>query len=149
MSACWRAGGTALAFLMEPEPELVILRTERVLVVEDDTSLRHSVAVFLGHHGIDVMATDERAVAEKMLRAESVDWLVTDLDLPDGTGLELAQVAQRLQPALRVLLMTGYSCSAVRKQACQLGLAYLEKPFDMEDLLRAMRPDELEASAAS
>lgn len=125
-------------------------RTERrVLIVEDDTPLRHSVAAFLGHHGVDVLATGERAVAERMLRTEGVDWLVTDLDLPDGTGLDLVNVAKRLQPAIRALLMTGYSCSAVREQARELGLCYLEKPFDMEDLLRALREDGLEASAAS
>lgn len=144
----------ALAFLIEQirsesrEPTM-LRRTERVLVVEDDTSLRHSLAAFLCHHGIDVLATDERCAAEKMLRSECVDWLLTDLDLPDGTGLDLVQVATRLQPDLRALLMTGYSCSAVRAQARQLGLVYLEKPFDLEDVLHVIREDGLEASAAS
>ncbi len=48
--------------------------------------------------------------------------------------------ARMLRPGMRSILMTGYGCSAVRKQAAELGLsAYLEKPFDPEELLKALR----------
>lgn len=111
----------------------------RVLVVEDNPAIRSSLALFLEREGFDVVAVAEFARAQELIERELFDTLITDLDLPGGTGLDLLLKARQFLPGIRSILMTGYGCSAVRKQALELGLAaYLEKPFDPEDLLSAL-----------
>ncbi|HEY7697230.1 MAG TPA: response regulator [Vicinamibacteria bacterium] len=111
----------------------------RVLVVEDNPAIRSSLALFLEREGFDVVAVAELARAQELIERELFDTLITDLDLPDGTGLDLLLKARKFRPGIRSILMTGYGCSAVRKQASELGLAaYLEKPFDPADLLSAL-----------
>lgn len=111
----------------------------RVLVVEDNAAIRSTLAMILEREGFDVMAVAEYQRALELIESELFDTLITDLDLPDGTGLDLLLTARSLRPRMRSILMTGYGCSAIRKQAQELGLAaYLEKPFDPADLLSAL-----------
>jgi DNA-binding response OmpR family regulator len=111
----------------------------RVLVVEDNAAIRSSLALFLEHEGFDVLAVAEFARAQELIEKELFDTLITDLDLPGGTGLDLLLTARQFRPCMRSILMTGYGCSAVRKRASELGLAaYLEKPFELAELLSAL-----------
>ncbi len=111
----------------------------RVLVVEDNPAIRASLALFLEHEGFDVVAVAEFARAQELIEKELFDTIITDLDLPGGTGLDLLATAKQFRPRMRSILMTGYGCSAVRKQASELGLlAYLEKPFDPSELLSVL-----------
>jgi DNA-binding response OmpR family regulator len=111
----------------------------RVLVVEDNAVVRASLALLLEHEGFDVVAVAEFARAQELIENERFDTLITDLDLPGGTGLDLLLTARRSRPRMRSILMTGYGCSAVRKRALELGLsAYLEKPFEANQLLSAL-----------
>lgn len=111
----------------------------RVLVVEDNPAIRASLALFLENEGFEVVAVAEFARAQKLIETERFDTLITDLDLPGGTGLDLLLTARQFRPRMRSILMTGYGCSAVRKRASELGLAaYLEKPFDPNELLNAL-----------
>jgi len=114
----------------------------RVLVVEDNPAIRKSLAIYLERQGFDVVAVAEYARALELVEGEIFDALIADLDLPGGTGLDLLQTARALRPRILSILMTGYGCSAIRKQAQQLELAaYLEKPFDPGDLLDALRAE--------
>lgn len=112
----------------------------RILVVEDNLAIRSSLAALLELEGFDVVAVSEYRGACELIQKELFDTLITDLDLPDGTGVDLVMRARMLNPKMKSILMTGYGCSVVRKQASELGLsAYLEKPFDPEELLQALR----------
>ena len=78
----------------------------------------------------------------ELIRGEFFDTLVTDLDLPGRTGLELVHTVEALHPAMRSLLTTGFGCSAFRQQANELALhGYLEKPFDPDDLVARLKED--------
>ena len=117
----------------------------RVLVVEDNPAIRSSLAILLEREGFDVVAVAEFHRALELIGREIFDTLITDLDLPGGTGVDLLLRAKLIRPRMRSILMTGYGCSAVRKQASELGLsAYLEKPFDPQELLNALVPVEVE-----
>lgn len=112
----------------------------RILVVEDNAAIRASLAALLKLEGFDVVAVSEYHRACELIEKELFHTLITDLDLPDGTGVDLLLQARLLRPSMRSILMTGYGCSAVRKQAAELGLsAYLEKPFDPDELLKVLR----------
>jgi DNA-binding NtrC family response regulator len=112
----------------------------RVLVVEDNAHLRSCLAVTLEREGFDVVAVAEYQRATELIEQEFFDTLITDLDLPGGTGFDLLLRAREIRPGMRSILMTGYGCSALRKQVKELGLSgYLEKPFETETLLQALQ----------
>jgi DNA-binding NtrC family response regulator len=119
-------------------------RLKRVLIVEDNPSMLRTLTLFLERAGYDVVAVAEFQRALQLIEDELFDKLVTDLDLPGGTGLELVLTASSLRPNMRSVLMTGYSCSAIRKQAGELSLVeYMEKPFDPDELVAVLDvPDE-------
>jgi CheY-like chemotaxis protein len=111
----------------------------RILVVEDNPAVRYSLTLMLEREGFDVVAVAEFRRATELIEAELFDALITDLDLPGGTGLDLLERARLLRPRMLSFLMTGYGCSAIRKQVSDLGVTgYFEKPFDPEELLRAL-----------
>ena len=117
--------------------------SKRVLVVEDNPSMRRTLTTFLERAGFDVVAVAEYQRALELIEDELFYSLVTDLDLPGGTGLDLVLTANSLRPEMRSVLMTGYGCSAIRKQADQLSLhRYLEKPFDPDDLVASLEEEE-------
>ena len=115
---------------------------KRVLVVEDNLSMLRTLATFLERAGFDVVAVAEFHRALELIEDELFDTLVTDLDLPGGTGLDLVLTANTLRPKMRSVLMTGYGCSAIRKRAGELSLlGFLEKPFDLDELVAALLDD--------
>ena len=117
-------------------------RAKRVLVVEDNLSMLRTLATFLERAGFDVVAVAEFHRALELIEDELFDTLVTDLDLPGGTGLDLVLTANTLRPKMRSVLMTGYGCSAIRKRAGELSLlGFLEKPFDLDELVAALLDD--------
>ena len=115
---------------------------KRVLVVEDNLPMLRTLTTFLERAGFDVVAVAEFQRALELIEDKFFDALVTDLDLPGGTGLDLVLTANKLRPQMRSVLMTGYSCSAIRKQAGELSLlGFLEKPFDPDELVAALEHD--------
>jgi len=116
--------------------------SKRVLIVEDNLLMLRALTTFLERAGFDVVAVTEFQRALELIEDELFDTLVTDLDLPGGTGLDLVLTANTLRPQMRSVLMTGYSCSAIRKQAGELSLlGYLEKPFELDELVAALEED--------
>ena len=110
---------------------------KRVLVVEDNRSLLHGLLRLLEGAGFQAAGVSDFEGAEKLVRQERFDFLVTDVDLPGGTGLELVSLARLLRPEMEAIVVTGYGCSAVRQRAEELNVrGYLEKPFDPGVLLR-------------
>ncbi len=115
---------------------------QRILIVEDDASVRRTLTIFLEKAGFDVVAVAEFQRALELIRGELFDTLVTDLDLPGGTGLDLVHTVKALHPAMRSVLITGFGCSAFRQLANELALhGYLEKPFDPDDLVARLKED--------
>jgi CheY-like chemotaxis protein len=110
---------------------------KHILLVEDDASVLRALRTLLEEAGHAVDSADSFPAAAELLRRESFDCLITDLDLPGGgTGFDLVRRARAYRPELPSILVTGYGCTEVRRQARELPLAgYLEKPFDPEALL--------------
>lgn len=118
-------------------------QSKRVLIVEDNESMLRTLATFLERAGFDVVAVAEFQRALELIEDELFDTLVTDLDLPGGTGLDLVLTANDLRPHMRSVLMTGYGSSALKKRVGELTLLeYLEKPFDPDVLVEAIDVDE-------
>ncbi|MBK4987415.1 response regulator [Pseudomonas sp. S36] len=114
---------------------------EHVLIVEDMTAVRLSVAEALGDAGYrcTLAASIEEALAHLQSDAH-LDLMLTDVGLPTLSGRELADLARGYRPDLPVLFMTGYADAALDRQAfLGDGMDMLLKPFKMSELLGKVR----------
>ena len=106
-----------------------------ILYVEDNVYVRESFAELLATGERRIVCAADGAGARDVLREQNVNLLMTDINLPDGSGLDLAREALRQNPGLPVIVCSG---DDLRDVARSLGPTAhpLRKPFD---------PDELEA----
>jgi CheY-like chemotaxis protein len=117
-------------------------RNETILLVEDEPAVRQIAREILetdGYHVVDAKdgADALRVVAEMK---EPVRLMVTDLVLPDTTGLDLAEDLQRRFPGLQVLLTSGYTAQTLDLHGlAKSRAAFLAKPFRPDELLRKVR----------
>ena len=104
-----------------------------ILVVDDDPAVRAIVAEILGDFGHQVLGAGGGIEALGLLESTpTIDLLITDVRMPDISGLELAARARRERDGLRVILISGYFLAA------NVGLRVLRKPFRMIELQAAV-----------
>jgi excisionase family DNA binding protein len=110
----------------------------RVLVVDDEATIREVLAKTLALVEYDVdLAADGRTAIER-LRMISYDLLITDLKMPGVDGLAVIREARRLKADIPVIIITGFSTEASAIEAVNLGVSgYLTKPFRVPRVLAA------------
>ena len=110
----------------------------RILVVDDEASIRDLLAKTLSLAEYDVdTAPDGRSALER-LRLYPYDLLIADLKMPGIDGLAVIREAKRLNTGLPVIIITGYSTESAAIEAVNLGVAgYLTKPFRVPQVLAA------------
>lgn len=112
----------------------------RVLIAEDDASLRLVMQRALEQAGLGVEGVDRLEAARRRLESEAFGAVVTDLRLPDGSGLELAREARRAGGSTPVILVTAYTDLDAAVGAFDAGaFDYLPKPFDLDELVALTR----------
>ena len=123
-------------------PPLKTTGSEVILVVEDDAAVRRlAVRLLTGLGYRTVEAGDGPAALQALEQAGSVALLFTDVILPKGmNGAVLAREAQRRQPDLKVLYMSGYTKNAIlHNGVLDEGVSLLMKPFNLSDLALKVR----------
>jgi excisionase family DNA binding protein len=110
----------------------------RILVVDDESSIRDLLAKTLALAEYDVdTAADGRSALER-LRLYPYDLLIADLKMPGIDGLSVIREAKRLKADLPVIIITGYSTETAAIEAVNLGVSgYLTKPFRVPQVLAA------------
>jgi class 3 adenylate cyclase len=108
-----------------------------ILVVDDESSARTTLALLLRHRGHQVREADGVTAAVRELRADAFDVIVTDLRMPDGVGLDVLHTAKTHCPDANVIFLTAYPAWESAKEAMRLGaFDYFEKGQEPEGLLR-------------
>ena len=108
----------------------------RVLVVDDEASIRNLLSKTLALAEDDVDVVPDGQVGLERMRLFSYDLLITDLKMPGTDGLTVIHEARRLHATLPVIIITGFSTEASAIEAANLGVSgYLMKPFKMSKLL--------------
>jgi excisionase family DNA binding protein len=110
----------------------------RILVVDDESSIRDllSKTLALAEYDVDT-ASDGRSALER-LRLYPYDLLIADLKMPGIDGLSVIREAKRLKSDLPVIIITGYSTEMAAIEAVNLGVSgYLTKPFRVPQVLAA------------
>jgi len=107
-----------------------------VLLVEDDAIMRLSLEDRLRLENIPVHAVSDISSARKELEKGDIDLVITDIRLPDGTGIELFTDISNHYPGIPVILMTAFGDISDAVTLVKAGaLDYLTKPFDMSDFI--------------
>ena len=107
----------------------------RILLAEDDDSMREYLARALERTGYAVTAVDRGTTALAVLEREGYDLLLTDIVMPELDGIELAQRASVLHPAMRVMFITGFAAVTLQNGAMPPDAKVLSKPFHLRDLV--------------
>jgi two-component system cell cycle sensor histidine kinase/response regulator CckA len=134
-----RPGDSAVGGLKRPPLEV----RKRLLVVDDELPILKLVTRILATDNYEITAASSGIEAAQMITADGypgVDLLVTDLMMPGLNGRELAEVARRHFPKVRVLYVTGFADTLFKGlQELGDGESFIEKPFGSDGLLEATR----------
>jgi DNA-binding NtrC family response regulator len=108
----------------------------KILVVEDNESLREVLTKILTTQGYETLSVDSAESGYDSIQQQPFDLVITDLKLPQMSGLELLRAAKERLPSLRILLMTAYGTLETAVEAMKLGAVdFISKPFEPEFLL--------------
>lgn len=111
----------------------------RVLVVDDENGPRQALRVLLNEY-YEVHTADNVLTALRILQEEQIDVIITDIRMPNGTGLDLLRAVREMNSDIQVILLTGYGQLSTAMEAMEHGaFAYMEKPFDHNVMLEKVR----------
>jgi two-component system response regulator PilR (NtrC family) len=113
----------------------------RVLVVEDEKSMRDLLSLMLRKEGYAVeVAPSGTQAAARIAKDPLYDLVITDVSMPGMTGLELLRHVRKASPESAVILMTAYGSKETAIEALNEGAAYyVEKPFDLDEMKVVVR----------
>jgi excisionase family DNA binding protein len=121
---------------LESESDRTAAGPSRILVVDDEASIRDLLAKTLALAEYEVETAPDGRTAVSKLKAGSYDLLITDLKMPGIDGLTVIREARRLAPKLPIVIITAYSTEASAIEAINLGVnGYLTKPFRITRIL--------------
>ena len=117
----------------------------RVLVVDDERSMRELLSIVLRRDGYDVLIAEDGATAVELLKRERVDILITDIRMPHMNGVDLLREAKRIAPDIVSIVMTAFASTETAVEALRLGAAdYVHKSPNAASELRLRVGRELE-----
>jgi len=110
-----------------------------VLIVEDDRLFLQQLARAMENRGFVVSTAESVAEALTQIEAATPDFLVTDMRLHDGNGLDIVTAVKRRRAGARAIILSGYGNIASAVTAVKLGAVdYLTKPSDADDVINAL-----------
>ena len=112
----------------------------RILIVEDDASVRRSIGRLLRASGFECAEHESAEALLGWVDLDAWDCLVSDINLPGQSGFELMENVRNARAAMPVVLVTAYDEARTRDRALQHHhVAYLAKPFEGSALVDAIR----------
>lgn len=113
--------------------------SERILLVDDDPGLSEVIALLLEREGYGVELAGTVKQGLNLVEARKPDLVLTDLKLPDGTGLDVIAGVRARRPRLPLIMITSYSSMESAIDALRAGANdYVIKPFNNEEFLHAI-----------
>jgi CheY-like chemotaxis protein len=112
---------------------------KRVAIVDDDIQLRTAYSFVLEHLGYrTLMACDGDEIVDQVLDAKKTapDLILMDYRLPKMNGLDAAKAILRKRPMIKIIISTADD--SVRQEAISAGMAFLQKPFSLDELASAI-----------
>jgi two-component system response regulator PilR (NtrC family) len=120
----------------QPAPPATERRRPRILVADDERSMRELLAIVLRREGYDVLLAENGREAIALIEKEPVDLLISDIKMPDVSGVDVLRAAKRVDQDILGIMITAFASTETAVEAMRLGACdYLSKPFDI-DLLK-------------
>jgi len=108
---------------------------QKVLIVDDEPDIRELLEITLGRMKLETFNARNVGEAQSLLKRETFDLCLTDMQLPDGTGLELVQHIQQRHPQVQVAMITAYDSLENAINVLKAGaFDFLTKPVDLARL---------------
>ncbi len=112
----------------------------RILVVDDERSMRELLNIVLKREGYAVVLAESGRAALSVLEREPVDLLISDIKMPDMSGVEVLREAKRIDADMVGIMVTAFASTDTAVEALRLGAYdYISKPFDVEALKAKVR----------
>ena len=112
----------------------------RILVVDDELSMREFLSILLEREGYDVSVAASAAEALRMMESALFDLVLSDVNMPGLSGIELLGRIKELSPETAVLILTAFSTSEQAVEAMKLGAYdYIGKPFKNEEVKQLVK----------
>lgn len=109
--------------------------SERILVIDDEARMCESLHELFSNCGYDVTTTQSSVEAVEKIKSESYDLIITDIKMPDVSGLDILKTVKEVDPEMMVILMTGYASLESSLDAIKNGaFEYLLKPVEFSQL---------------
>jgi len=106
-----------------------------ILVVDDERSIRELLAIFLSRAGYAVESAGNGAEARRAMAAKEHDLVITDLQMPDASGLDVLAESKAAHPDTQVIVVTAYATADTALAAMKAGAYdYLVKPFKLDEV---------------
>ena len=112
---------------------------KQVMIVDDETSIRESLFMFLNEEGYECCMADNGLTAMRKLSTRPFDLVITDLKMPRKDGISLIEHISENYPGLKTLIITSYSNSNLAEIGIDKGAhSFLLKPLDFDQLLQRL-----------
>lgn len=109
----------------------------KILLAEDDDDMRRFLVKALENAGHEVVSYGEGASAYERIKSEAFELLLTDIVMPEMDGIELARRAAELDPAMKIMFITGFAAVALNPDNnAPKDAKILSKPFHLRDLVQ-------------
>lgn len=119
---------------------LYFIKTMRLLVIEDEPSLRETIRVYLEKEGYRVSTADRYGQASLLINDTDFDCFLVDIGLPDGSGLDLVRSIKESQPQAGIVVISARTGLDDKLTGLDLGADdYLTKPFHLSELNARVR----------
>jgi two-component system response regulator PilR (NtrC family) len=107
----------------------------RILVVDDEKSMREILEIFLKNEGYSVSVAENGEKAIETVKKDVFDLIITDMKMPKVSGLELLKNVKHITPDTVVVIVTAFGTTESAVEAMKLGAYdYIQKPFQMDDI---------------
>ena len=117
-----------------------MLKSSTILVVDDDQQINRGVATRLKSHGYEVLTAFSAEQGLDLVNEQAPDLMILDIHLPGMSGLELLIVLGERNPSHHIPVIILSASVKDQQRALELGAKYfIQKPFDSENLLRAIQ----------
>ncbi|MBP0048148.1 response regulator transcription factor [Marinobacterium sp. AK62] len=122
---------------------------ERFLIVDDDPAFTRVLARAMTRRGFDTQVARNVEQALEMARETPPDFATVDLKMEGPSGLSLIPLLRELNPAMKLLVLTGYASIATTVEAIKSGADnYLPKPADADQILKALQVSQVPVDTA-
>ncbi len=116
--------------------------TETILIIEDEDDLRKLLGIVLQELGYRVLSAGngEDGLAHFKANPDEIQIVVTDLDMPGMSGLEVSKALKKLKPSLHVIVTTGYLDGSIRENIKTIGVSdIIQKPYLPDEIATSVR----------